>query len=294
MTRLLIGEDGKLRPFWRAAIFYALTFWALPWLARPLLTALFIRIDLPPGLTPQLVAFVEAQYFLIALIPTAFFAWYEHRRIGDYGLPPAKALNAPTWEGIVAGAIVPGAVALGMLALGGMQIHGWAAPPSALALSMLAWALANVCVGIAEEFWFRGYFLQSLWRSIGFWPAALTVSAAFAALHYFAKPGENIWDVITLVWFSLLLCYSVKRTGTLWFAAGFHGAFDFMQLAVVGTPNGGQIPVGRLLDTSFSGPAWLTGGALGTEASLLIYPMLTLASLYVWLRYRGEQDRGDG
>jgi membrane protease YdiL (CAAX protease family) len=175
-----------------------------------------------------------------------------------------------------------------MIALGGMRIEGLAGSGSALALSALAWLGANVCVGIAEEFWFRSYFLQTLWKSVGFWPAAIVIALIFAAEHYFFKTGENLWDVITLVSLSLLLSYSLLRTGTLWFAVGFHIAFDYMQLFVIGTPNGAQFPVGRLLDVRFNGPAWLTGGVLGAEASFLMYPAIALLWLYVWWRYRAN------
>jgi hypothetical protein len=106
---------------------------------------------------------------------------------------------------------------------------------------------------------------------------------------YFFKAGENIWDVITLVSLSLMLCYSVIRTGTLWFAVGFHIAFDYMQLFVIGTPNGTRVPQGRLLDSGFHGPAWLTGGDLGTEASFLMYPVIGLAWLYIWWRGRDQR-----
>ncbi len=283
---LFVGDDRRLRHVWRAAIFYGLTFWALPYLLNPAIGWAFEQLRLGPGFTAGLIAFVEAQYFVIALIPTALFALYERRGIDSYGMTIGRALELPTLEGIVAGIVTVGAVGVGMYALGGMQVHGLATTGATLALSALGWIGANICVGIAEEFWFRGYFLQSLWRSVGFWPAALVVAAVFAAIHYFNKPGENAWDVITLVSFSMLCSYSVLKTGTLWFAVGFHGAFDFMQLAVIGTPNGGQIPVGRLLDTSFNGPAWLTGGTLGTEASFLIYPMTVLVWLYIWWRYR--------
>jgi hypothetical protein len=85
---------------------------------------------------------------------------------------------------------------------------------------------------------------------------------------------------------SLMLSYSVVRTGTLWFAVGFHIAFDYMQLFVIGTPNGALVPRGRLLDASFNGPSWLTGGVLGTEASFLMYPVIALAWFYIWWRYR--------
>jgi len=280
---LVLGEDGKLKWFWRAAIFYGLTFYGLPYLADPLLGWAFEKIGFGNGLTAGVIAFYETYQLLIALIATAGFAWYEHRRIDSYGLDVAKALRMPTVDGLMVGAVMAGAVALGMYALGGMQVHGWG---ETSALMILAWAGTNIMIGIAEEFWFRHYLLHSLWRSIGFWPGALLIAAAFAAIHYFNKPGENIWDVITLVSFSLLCSYGVLRAGTLWFAVGLHVAFDFMQLVVIGTPNGGQVPVGRLLDTTFNGPAWLTGGTLGTEASWLMYPAFAAAFLYVWWRYR--------
>jgi hypothetical protein len=59
-----------------------------------------------------------------------------------------------------------------------------------------------------------------------------------------------------------------------------------MQLFVIGTPDGALVPVGRLLNVSFQGPAWLTGGVLGTEASFLMYPLIALSWLYVWYRFR--------
>ena len=66
--------DGKLRPLWRAAIFCGLTFWGLPYLLNPFIGRAFEALHLAPGLTAALVAFVEAQYFAIALIPTILLA----------------------------------------------------------------------------------------------------------------------------------------------------------------------------------------------------------------------------
>jgi hypothetical protein len=242
-----------------------------------------------PGLTASSIALGElSRNFIDALILTGIFALYERRRVDSYGLPVNRAFSRQTLEGAAAGVIMAGAVALGMMMLGGMQIKGLAGTGNALAVSAFAWIGATICVGIAEEFWFRSYFQQTLWKSIGFWPSAVVIALIFAAEHYFFKDGENVWDVITLVSLSLLLSYSMLRTGTLWFAVGFHFAFDYMQLFVIGTPNGAQAPAGRLLDVRFNGPAWLTGGVLGTEASFLMYPCIVLLWLYVWRRYRAN------
>ena len=285
LKTIFLGPDGKLRFLWRAAIFYAGANWVLtPLLIKPSDWVSGL-LGLKPGLTPGNIAVSEIATFLIALILTGLFALYEHRRVDSYGLPVDRAFQLPTWEGALAGIAMAGAVAAGMLLLGGMQIKGLATAQGPIWMSAAAWLAANICIGIAEEAFYRGYFLQALWKSIGFWPAAVVIAAGFAADHYFYKPGENIWDVITLVSLSLLLSYSLLKTGSLWFAVGFHIAFDFMQLFVIGTPNGSQLPVGRLLDVGFQGPWWLTGGALGTEASFLMYPAIALLWLYVWRRY---------
>ncbi len=254
--------------------------WVLTFVTQPL--------HLAPGLTAGNIGFGELRNFFTAFILTGAFALYEHRRVDSYGLPVRRAFSWQTFEGSAAGIIMAAAVACGMIALGGMQIKGFAGSGAALLLSAVEWLAACVCVGIAEEFWFRSYLQQTLWKSLGFWPASTVVALIFAAEHYFYKAGENIWDVITLISLSLLLSYSMLRTGTLWFAVGFHAAFDYMQLFVIGTPNGSQLPVGRLLDASFTGPAWLTGGVLGTEASLLMYPAIALLWLFVWWRYRAN------
>jgi uncharacterized protein len=288
LKHAFVGSDGKLRAIWRAAIYYGVgTFLVFPMLGSPVA---FIAklLHLSPGFTAGNVALAELRNFVVALICTGAFALYEHRRVDSYGLPLNRAFGWQALEGAVAGVIMAAGVALGMVALGGMQIQGLAGSGRALALSALAWLGTNVCVGVAEEFWFRSYFQQTLWKSMGFWPAAIVIALIFTAEHYFFKEGENIWDVITLVSLSLLLSYSMLRTGTLWFAVGFHIAFDYMQLFVIGTPNGARFPVGRLLDVRFIGPAWLTGGALGTEASVLMYPLIALLWLYVWWGYRAN------
>jgi hypothetical protein len=269
-------------------IFAVLAYQVLPRVLEPVVGFVAERLHVAPALTPGRDALWEITSFLIALVCTAIFARYERRRVDSYGLPVSQALGARTAEGALVGVVMAGAVAVGMYLLGGMQVHGLATSGSALALSALAWLGSNMCVGVAEEFLYRSYFLQTLWRSIGFWPASIVIALLFAADHYFFKAGENVWDVITLVSLSLLVCYSVLRSGTLWFAVGFHIAFDYMQLFVIGTPNGDQVPVGRLLDVSFQGPAWLTGGVLGTEASFLMYPLIALSWLYVWWRFRGN------
>jgi hypothetical protein len=143
--------------------------------------------------------------------------------------------------------------------------HGLALAGTGLPWFGLLWLGANVLVGLNEEYLFRGYALRALWRGAGFWPAALITNAIFAGLHL-SKPHENAMDIGMIFVLGLALCLSVLRTGTLWWAVGWHAAFEFGQFFLIGTHNGGQTPVGHLFEVSFPGPAWLNGGELGTES----------------------------
>lgn len=282
---LFVGSGKGLRPLWRVLLF----FWignALLWATTPLFEAA-TRSASP--LSPYSTALNELQLLTVAAIATMIFGRFERRSVFDYGLPLSQAFRRTYWEGALAGFVVPALVGVAMFALGGFVIHGWNLHGGAWLVFPLAWLATNVVIGFSEEFWYRGYMLQALPKSIGFWPAAIVLSLLFTSDHYFYKANENIFDVITLFSLGLFTCLSVQRTGSLWFAVGFHTAFDFVQLFVIGTRNGGFAPVGRLLDASFPGPAWVNGGALGTEASVLMYPAIVLLYAYLLWRYPNVQ-----
>lgn len=285
-----MDTDGRLHPLIRAGIYSLLAFWLLSAdeLPGPVLRLLAGALHVN-GLSAGAVAFWETVNLSTALLLTWGFARYERRRIGDFGLPLRRGAAARLCEGFAIGIVGGGAVAVGMAALGGMRVHGLAVHGWVVVSSALAWLGANLLVGFGEEMLFRGYLLKTLWKSFGFWPASVIIALGFAADHYFFKQGENIWDVISLVSISLWLCYTVLQTGTLWLAVGFHAAFDYMQLFVIGTRNGGIAPEGRFLDASFPGPAWINGGVLGTEASFLLYPVIVVMFLYMGWRFRSPR-----
>ena len=290
LARLLIAPEGRLRPLLRALLFALLAFWLLSadgFLGAPLERAAGALHA--SGLSPARVTFFATVNLVTALLLTFLFGRYEGRRVDDYGLPRRGALGARFWEGFAIGVASAALVAAGMLACGGMTLHGLALRGVALPAATLKWFGACLLVGIGEEYLFRGYLLQTLRQALGFWPAALLIALWFGADHYFFKRGENLWDLLGLVAIALWLSYSVLKTGSLWLAVGYHAAFDFMQLFVIGSSNGGSVPREHLLDASFQGPAWITGGQLGTEASFFVYPAIALMFLYLgWRRYDAQ------
>ncbi len=285
MSTVAPSLDSRSRAIWNALLFWTVGEFALQPLFDSWVGALMKAWHLGNGLSAPFAALYELATLIVALLLTALFGYFEGRGIGDYGLPIRQAFGARFWEGFAVGVIWPAIVAVLMIALGGMQVIGLAIQGWALIGAALAWFVANALIGLGEEMWFRGYLLQTLSKGVGFWAAAIVLSLWFTAEHYFFKPGENIWDCISLFAFGMLVCFSVLRTGSLWFAVGLHTAFDYMQLFVIGTRNGGQVPEAHLLNATFNGPAWVNGGSLGTEASVLMYPLFVVAFIYVALRF---------
>jgi membrane protease YdiL (CAAX protease family) len=280
---IFVGPSG-VRAGWRflayAAILIALENGCQRFLVPSALTALRAG----NGLTAQALLVIEVFEGLAVLVATALLAAFERRRIDAYGLPARLAFGQRFWEGAAIGVIGAGAVGVAMVAVGAMVVHGLALRGSDLIIQAALWLAVMVLVGLNEEYMFRGYPLQALTRGMGFWPAAVGLSLLFGAAHLM-KPDENAIDIGNIVLLGLLLCLTVRRTGSLWLAAGFHCTFDFMQFFVIGTPNGGAQPVGHLLDVAFPGPAWANGGPLGTEASYFMLPVIALLFAYVLLRY---------
>src|SRR5712664_650666 len=126
-----------------------------------------------------------------------------------------------------------------------------------------------------EEFRARGYGLFTLSAGIGFWPAAI-LSAAFFGYSHHGNSGRIGSGCST---FGLLACLLLRRTGTLWMPIGLHMAFDWGETYFYGVANSGQTLRGHLLNSSSSGPAWLSGGTVGPEGSLLC----TMLIVVVWL-----------
>ena len=279
---LFVGPD-RLRHGWRFLIFAAVIFLVVRFLEQPAIAFLAAKFHVDQrALSAPSIIVSDGFDLIVILIVTGVAARFEQRRIDSYGLPINEAFGRFFWNGAIAGVAAVAFVGAGMLITGGMRVHGVALHGAQLITSPLLWLIAMLLVGVMEEYLFRGYALQSLWRGAGFWPAALITSAVFAGDHL-EKPHENAIDIGMIFALALLLCISVRVTGSLWWAVGWHAAFDFGQLFIIGTRNGVSVPVGRLMDVTFPGPAWITGGELGTEASYFMIPVVLGTFMYIVL-----------
>lgn len=283
IRRLFVGARG-LRGGWRFLFFVLLAIGGGGLLQLVLVTVVGYRP--PPGFGAFDLGLADGLGLAVALLVAAILNPFDEHPFGAYGLPPGGRLVPRFVEGAAWGGAAVGLLMTLIWAAGGVSFAGLALHGPALAQAAIAWAVTMIVLGLYEEFLFRGYALVALWDGLGFWPAAIVLSALFGALHYFTKPMETWVDFATVALIGLFLAYTFFRTGSLWFAVGFHAAFDYAALVVFGGPNSGNQgkPLDdRLLATTFHGPAWLTGGPLGPEASFFAFLVVAgLFAAFVW------------
>lgn len=271
---LFFGLEG-LRPGWGLA-FYVVTFYVLQGLAT--IWAGSLNLGSAGWLWSMMLE--ELGVFLAAVIPAIVLARIEHRPWSAYGLPLRSAFGKLFWLGAAWGfggislllGILYGlhAFSLGHLALHGIRVVKFAA----------FWALMFLLVGLFEEFLLRGYSQFTLTRGIGFWPAALVLSSAFGLIHL-GNGGEQWPGLLAAAFIGLFFCLTLRRTGTLWFAVGFHAAWDWGESFFYAVPDSGTIFPGHLLQSSLHGSRWLTGGSVGPEGSIFCFVVLAL----LWIAF---------
>jgi membrane protease YdiL (CAAX protease family) len=175
----------------------------------------------------------------------------------------------------------------------GLVILGWGA------FQLLGFLL----VGIFEEYFFRGYLQFTLFRgmvsignlishryarTIAFWIASFLTSALFLFAHT-NNSGEDKLGLISVFLAGVVFVVALWRTGSLWWAIGFHMAWDWGQSFLYGVPNSGTMIQGKLFATHASGNPLLSGGTDGPEGSLLILVVLPLIILVLWHTHPSPQ-----
>jgi len=289
-VKAVFWNENELRAAWRLIV-YIIIFSAF--VALGIRAALFIH--LPTMRSSEMTATGALVQELItmsaALAAAAILGRLERRPFGVYGLPREGAFRARFWQGVVWGLAmiaamislirVFGGFSFGDLALHGSILWGYAA----------LWGLVFLCVGFFEEFFFRGYTQFTMATGLGFWPAATIMSASFGALHL-SNSGEGPVGALSVFVIGMFFCLTLRRTGNLWFAVGLHASFDWGETYLFSVPNSGIVAAGHLLNSSFHGPAWLTGGTVGPEGSVMAFAVMAMSAV-VFARFYPAPERNE-
>jgi uncharacterized protein len=274
----IFHNERGLRAGWRLLMYLVIVF--------ILILAMNFALDrifhLPTTGTPSAARLflIESLSFAIVFLPAWLMAWFEHRSVGEYGLPLHWLFGARFWQGCALG-IVEIMVLIGCIAaFGGYSFGPLNVQGAAIFKWAIYWALFFILVGLFEEFTFRGYLQFTLADSIGFWPAAAILSLGFGAVHL-RNEGESPVGALSVATIGLIFAFTLRRTGNLWFLVGWHAAFDFGETFLFSVPNSGNVFEGHLSNATLHGPTWLTGGTVGPEGSVFSFITMAAAALFI-------------
>lgn len=275
-------EDGRLRAGWRILLFFVL----LAGISVALqLTTRAMLGSLPAGGT--------LVFGLIAVAATV--AVYLARRFLDRKSFVSLGLGnaAIAWKDLAFGFALSGTMAASIFLL--MWVSGlvtgvrltWGDGGMTAAL-LLAALVPTIFIGYWEELVTRGYLFQNMREGMG--PGlAIVVSCLLYGFMHAANPNASVLSTVIIMLFGFLRLYGYLATGLLWLSMGMHIGWNFFQGPVFGYAASGQASAEVLLSHSPAGPEWLSGGAFGPEASVLMIPVVIAALLVMhgWAKRRG-------
>jgi uncharacterized protein len=286
VKRLFVGPRG-LRPLWSVVLFIGIAF---------VLAAVSVMVMVMSGVGQRMLpvntiqpvgartsaGFVALPAYMLAvpvLAATIVMGWIERRSLSMYGIGDRRAIRH-FGAGLLWGFLALSTL-VGLLVVTGHLTIGAPTQPAPVALRYAAkWGIAFLGVGLFEESVSRGYLQATIARGIGFWPAAIVLSVLFGAGHL-GNAGETPIGIVGAGAAGLVFCYSLWRSGSIWWGVGFHTAWDWAQSYFYGTPDSGVVSAGRLFDAHPTGTPWLSGGTAGPEGSVLEFVILIAVAIVI-------------
>jgi membrane protease YdiL (CAAX protease family) len=301
---LFVGADG-LRAGWGILIFVVLCF-----AFGGILSVVIARLRHIP-LQPQAsgahlmpvagTLLSEGALFLAALFTTFLMSKIERRPIARFGFGGTHRLSH-LFQGFFWGVACLSLLIAMLVFSGHLQFDGrLLTTPAALRYGLL-WFLGFILVAGFEETFMRGYLQSTIARgvaglfpdryrgAISFWIAAVILSALFGASHG-SNPGESPFGLVAAGLAGLLFCLALYRTGSLWWAIGFHATWDWAQSFLYGVADSGTMVQGHLYATHPVGSPLLSGGTTGPEGSIYLIPTLAVAAAAIFFTLPKTEER---
>lgn len=277
---VFIGKTGIIRAGWGILLFILILYGCIR-LGGFFIGHFFHPHINPAVFTPRTGLLFEGIQLLYIVIATGVIALFERKSLFAYGFQ-GKARAARFFSGLVWGFVAISALVFvlwktGYLAFDGRLLHG----PTILR-EAAEWGVVFLLVGICEESLLRGYVQYTFTRGLGFWWGALVFSFLFGFAHR-TNAGESPVGLFSAGAIGLVFCLSIWYTGSLWWAVGFHAAWDWGQSYFYGTADSGMVARGHLFGEHPSGKLLWSGGLTGPEGSIYIIPLLIIIALAMWL-----------
>lgn len=259
--------DQAIQPAWRHPGFLLL--YSVGATALAIALSVGLSHIVPPHKTGGLAIAVACGVAAIFVaVYVAFCHLIEGRPASEFSLV-AMGIDLPA--GIVSGLLLFSLVVGVIAAFGGYRVIGY--HDAGVLVPALAVAILS---GFSEEIFFRGFFFRLTEKWLGSWTALAVSAALFGALHLGNPNATLLAAVAIMLEAGVMLAAIFMITRRLWAPIGLHAAWNFAQGGIYGIPVSGGAMDG-VLRPDIRGPALLTGGAFGAEASL---PAIVVATAF--------------
>jgi len=296
LHKIFIGKDG-LRAGWSLLIFIAMI---AAIAASVNAVGHRLHVSSPKSgeeISPRFGLVAEGINFLAVFLLTWIMSKIERRPASVYGFGDKRRLPhffaGMAWGIACVSLLVLTLRKTGLLVIDGRRLFGG----DVLRYGAI-WLIAFLLVGLFEEYFTRGYLQYTLTRgltgfyqwafktrhsaALGFWTSAVVFSVLFGLSHG-NNPGESPIGLLSAGLAGMVWCLSLWRTGSLWWAIGFHSAWDWGQSFVYGVADSGLATQHHLLATHPVGKPILSGGTTGPEGSIFILAILALVTVIIFL-----------
>jgi membrane protease YdiL (CAAX protease family) len=299
LHKIFIGPDG-LRAGWSLLIFIAI-FAAIAYCVNVIGHKLYppaaktAKAASGPPDTPRFLFIAESIPFAITLLVTWIMSKIERRPNSVYGFGDSRKFQhffaGLAWGVTCLSLLVLTLWKAGLLVFDGRLLFG-----SDMVRYGAIWLLGFFLVGLLEEYLTRGYLQYTLTRglagfyrwafktrhsaALGFWTSAVIFSILFGLGHG-KNPGESPIGLLSAGLAAMVFCFSLWRTGSLWWAIGLHTSWDWGQSFLYGVPDSGLMAQHHLLATHPVGKPILSGGTTGPEGSIFILGILAVIMVII-------------
>ena len=257
---------------WRRVLLFPAT--RLLLLGTPLLLLLGMSNSFMESLAGspwKAIASATAMAALGLAVYVGFVRLVERRPVGELALP---GMGRELAVGLAIGAGLYTGCVLILMALGIYRIEGL--NPLSFLVPAVAMAISSA---IFEELLFRGALFRIVEEWLGSWISLVVSSFVFGFVHLLNPAATLTGAVFISVEAGLLLAAGYLVTRRLWMSMGFHAAWNYTQSAIFSGVVSGNDSNPGLIRPSIEGPALLTGGKFGLEASLVAFVLCTTAGV---------------
>ena len=251
---------------------------------------------------PTILYMIIGSFAMVGLILGAWVRFFERRSLASVGLGLGNDSQRNYLLGFGLGLLMAASVVYAVRLLGGYSIEAEVDIQLRNLAPILILMFAFMLQSGVEELIFRGWMLGRIAARYGLWAGVIGNSVLFALMHVDTEAlaalglsGIVLFVAMTIL-FSVFLSLLVIKEKSIWGAAAWHAAWNWMFITWFGLPTTGielnLVPLVSDLMPTPGAAVWLTGGTDGPEGSVLALIVLALGCL--WLVRSLRRNRSSG